>query len=132
MEEKEIYRSRAVMPKSDRRIFFELMGVVLFCFAVFHMAILIPYGWFIQIAALLVSAIWINKILRQGTFIKIYILYEDRLIVLTKYGLIEKETANYPLSRAKFTNTTVEFDGKSYPFYPDEKLKKLLNKKHLT
>lgn len=132
MEEKEIYRGRALMPKSDRRIFFELMGVVLFCFAVFYIANLLPYGWFIQIGTLLVSAIWINKILRQGTFIKTYVLYKDRLIVLTRYGLIEKETACYPLSEAKFSKQTVEYQGKAYPFYPDEELKKLLKQKHLS
>lgn len=131
-EKKERYRCRAIMPKSDRRIFFELMGVVLMCFILFHIGNAFPYGWFLQIAALLVSAILINKILRQGTFIKTYVLYEDALVVLTRYGLIEKETARYPLAEAKFSKQSVEYQGKTYPFYADDKLKKLLKENHLS
>lgn len=127
-EEKEIYRCRAVMPKSDKRIFMELMGVVLLCFITFHIGRVVPYGWFLQISILLVSAVLINKILRQGTFIKTYVLYENRLSVLTKYGLIEKETASYPLAESGFTKTTIEYGGKTYPFYPDEKLIKHIKK----
>ena len=132
MNEKEVYRCRAIMPKSDRRIFFELMGVVLMCFVLFHIGNALPCGWFLQIATLLASAILINKILRQGTFIKTYVLYEDSLIVLTRYGLIEKETARYPLAEAKFSEQTIEYQGKTYPFYPDDKLKKLLKENHLS
>ena len=131
-ERKEIYRCRAVMPKSDKRIFFELMGVVLLCFVLFHIGNLLPFGWFLQIATLLVSAILINKILRQGTFIKTYVLYEESLSVLTRYGLIEKETASYPLAQARFSKQTVEYQGKTYPFYPDDTLKKLLKENHLS
>ena len=131
-EKKEIYRCRAVMPKSDKRIFFELMGVVLLCFVLFHIANLLPFGWFLQISTLFLSAILINKILRQGTFIKTYVLYEDCLSVLTRYGLIEKETASYPLTEAKFSKLSVEYQGKTYPFYPDDKLKKLLKENHLS
>ena len=132
MNGKEIYRCRAIMPKSDRRIFFELMGVVLMCFVLFHIGNALPYGWFLQIGTLLLSAILINKTLRQGTFIKTYVLYEDTLVVLTRYGLIEKETARYPLSEARFSKQAVEYQGKTYPFYPDDKLKKLLKKNHLS
>ena len=127
-EEKEIYRCRAVMPKSDKQIFWELMGVILLCFIVFHIGRVVPYGWFLQIGVLVVSAVLINKILRQGTFIKTYVLYEERLCVLTKYGLIEKETESFPLSEAVFTKTSVKYDGKTYPFYPDEKLIKHIKK----
>ena len=127
-ERKEIYRCRAVMPKSDKRIFFELMGVVLLCFVLFHVANLLPFGWFLQIETLLASAILINRILRQGTFIKTYILYEDSLSVVTRYGLIEMETARYPLSGTVFTDSSLTFDGKTVPFFPDEKLKSLILK----
>ena len=124
MEEKEIYRCRGVMPKSDTRTFLELIGVVFLCFIIFHIGRVLPYGWFLQIGVLIASAVLINKILRQGIFVKTYVLYENRLSVLTRYGLIEKETESFPLPFSNFTKTTIIYEGKTYPFYPDENLLK--------
>jgi len=74
------------------------------------------------------SAIYIYKVIHQGTLVHTYILYEDTLVVLTRYGFVEMETARYDLGKTTFTETTVTSDGQTKPFYPDEELKKLLLK----
>ena len=81
-----------------------------------------------EIGAIALSAIYINKVLKQGTFVATYVLYEDTLVVLTRYGLIEKETEWYNLDEAVFTENSVTVNGKTRPFYPDEELKKILLK----
>ena len=72
-------------------------------------------------------AIYINKLLKQGTFSLTYILYEDSLTVLTRYGFIETVTASFPLSECVFSERSITYNGKNFAFYPDENLKKLLN-----
>ena len=88
----------------------------------------LPFAWVFEIGAIVLSTFYINKVLKQGTFIATYILYKDSLAVLTRYGFIETETARYILSESTFTENSVTTGGKTYPLYPDEKLKKLLLK----
>ena len=64
--------------------------------------------------------------LKQGTFAQTYVLYEDTLVIITRYGFIEKATGEFPLDKAVFTATYIEYEGRRETFYPDEKLKKLL------
>ncbi len=128
MEQKEIYRGRAVAVKDDKQTFKALLKAIIFCFVVFAVSKYLPAAWAFEIGAIVLSAIYINKVLKQGTFIATYILYEDSLAVVTRYGFIEKETARYILSESTFTENSVTTEGKTYPFYPDEKLKKLLLK----
>jgi len=127
-EKKEIYRGKAVAAKDERQTVKELLKAAVFCLVVFTVSRYLPFGWFFEIGAIVLSAIYINNILKQGTFIATYILYEDSLVTLTRYGLIELETARYDLSEAVFTETTVTSGGKTRPFYPDEKLKSLILK----
>ncbi len=124
---KELYRGRAVALKDDKQTIKAILKAVIFCAVVFAVAKYLPFTWFFQIGAIILSAIYINKIMKQGTFIATYILYEDTLVVMTRYGLIEKESARYDLEKAQFTENSVTYNGKTYPFYPDEALKKLLN-----
>ena len=128
MEKKEIYRGKAVAVKDERQTLKALLKAILFCFVVFAVSKHLPAAWFFEIGALFMSALYINKVMKQGTFIATYILYEDTLVVLTKYGLIEMETARYDLAKTVFTETTVTSEGKTKPFYPDEKLKSLILK----
>ena len=127
-EKKEIYRGKAVAAKNERQTIKALLKAAVFCLVVFTVSRYLPFGWAFEIGAIVLSAIYINNILKQGTFVATYILYEDSLVTLTRYGLIELETARYDLSEAVFTETTVTSGGKTRPFYPDEKLKSLILK----
>ena len=127
-EKKEIYRGRAVVIKDEKQTIKALIKAAVFCLLIFALSVYVPFGWVLEIAALVLSALYINRILKQGTFVSTYILYEDTLVVLTRYGLIELETARYDLNEAVFTETSVTSGGKTRPFHPDEKLKSLLLK----
>lgn len=127
-EKKEIYRGRAVAEKNEKQTIKALLKAAIFCFVVFAVSKYLPFAWFFEIGAIVLSALYINKIMKQGTFISTYVLYEDYLVVLTRYGLIELETARYDLKEASFTECSVTIGGKTKPFSPDEQLKKLLLK----
>ena len=79
------------------------------------------------IAAIAVSSMLVNKVLKEGTFTVTYVLYEDRLEIYTRYGLIEKQTDEVFLAQAQFSDKTIVSGGRIIHFYPDKKLKKLLN-----
>ena len=128
-EKKEIYRGKAVAVKDDRQTLKALLKALIFCVVVFAAAKYLPFSWAFEIGAIIASAIYINKVLKQGTFIATYVLYEDSLVVLTRYGLIEMETARYNLSEAVITEKTISQDGITKPFYPDDELKKILKAK---
>jgi hypothetical protein len=106
-----------------------LMAGVLFCAGVFIVSRALPFAWFFEVSALVITSLFINKVLKKGTFATIYVLYEDRLVILTRYGLIEKETGVFPLSASRFYDSFIEYEGNNFPFYPDETLKNLLNSK---
>lgn len=127
-EQKEIYRGRAVAVKNEKQTLKALLKAVIFCFVIFAVSKYLPFSWLFELGAIAASAIYINKVMKQGTFIATYILYEDTLVVLTRYGLIEKESARYNLNETTFTQATITSGGKTKPFYPDEQLKKLLLK----
>jgi len=126
-KEKELYRGEGVMPKSPQQTFFALLCVAALCIGVLSAAPFLPFSWLFEIGIIAVSAVMINSILKKGPFSVTYVLYENSLEVMTRYGLIEKVTATYILKETVFTETTVTANGKTLPFYPDENLKKLLN-----
>lgn len=123
---KELYRGKAVVKKDEKQTIKALLKAAVFCLVIFAVSKYLPFAWVFEIGAIIASAVYINKILKQGTFVATYILYEDTLVVMTRYGLIEKESARYDLKNAHFTENTVIYNGKTYPFYPDDELKKLL------
>ncbi len=127
-QKKEIYRGKAIAVKDDKQTIKALFKAIIFCVVVFAVVKYLPFSWVFEIGAIVASAIYINKVLKQGTFIATYILYEDSLAVVTRYGFIEVETARYILSESTFTENSVTTGGKTYPLYPDEELKKLLLK----
>lgn len=125
-DKKEIYRGKAVTQKDEKQTIKALLKAAIFCLVIFAVSKYLPFSWVFEIGAIIASAIYINKIMKQGTFIATYILYEDKLVVLTRYGLIEMVTAQYELAKATFTESTITYEGKTHPFYPDEELKRLL------
>ena len=126
---KEVYRVRAASQISPIKTMFFIVAAVVFCSVVFAAAPYLPLAWFFQLSAIVIASVFVNKVLKKGTFATIYVLYEDRLVILTRYGLIEKETGEFPFSTSRFCETFIEHNGKKTPFYPDEILKKLLNLK---
>lgn len=124
---KEIYRAHAVVKKDKKQTAVIIAAALILSMILFNAASRLPFAGFIDLAILAVLAIFINKILKQGTFVTTYILYEDILIELTRYGFIEKETARFKLGECTFGKDCIISEGRTYPFYPDEKLKKLLN-----
>ena len=127
-EKKEIYRGKAVAVKDEKQTFKALLKALLFCFIVFAVSPYLPFAWALCLGAIIGSSVYINKVMHEGTFVATYVLYEDELVVLTRYGFIEKETARYNLSKAVITEKTISQDGITKPFYPDNKLKKLILK----
>lgn len=128
-EKNEIYRGKAVAVKNDRETLKALLKAFIFCALIFSLETILPFAWVFEIGAIALSAVYIYRVLTQGTLIATYILYEDTLVVLTRYGFVEMETARYDLSKTIFTENTVTTDGRTKPFFPDEELKTLLNLK---
>ena len=127
MNNKELYRGRAVVAKDEKQTIKALLKAAVFCLVIFAVSKYLPFSWAFEIGAIIASAVYINKIMKQGTFVATYILYEDTLVVVTRYGFIEKESARYDLETAQFTESSVKYNGKTHPFYPDEELKNILN-----
>ena len=127
-EKKELYRGRAVAVKNEKQTLKALLKAFIFCVVIFSLERVIPFAWIFEIGAIIASSVYIYKVLTQGTLIGTYILYEDTLVVLTRYGFVEMETARYDLAKTTFTENTITTDGRTKPFYPDEKLKKLILK----
>jgi hypothetical protein len=95
----------------------------------FITSLYIPFGWLLEILTIVIASVWINRTLKEGAFSKTYVLYPDKLTVITRYGLIEMVTSEYPLSDTLFTENCVIYLEKKESFYPDEKLKTLLKNK---
>lgn len=126
-QKKELYRTEVKRSKSAGKTLLFLFITALCIMAVFAVSRFLPASWIFEIGAIAVGAVYINKLLKEGTFKKTYVLYEDSLSVITKYGLIEKETASYDLNTAVFSSDSVTSNGKTEPFFPDDELKRLLN-----
>ena len=126
-QKKELYRTEVKERKSAGKTLLLLFITALCIMAVFAVPRFLPASWFFEIGAIAAGTVYINKLLNEGTFKKTYVLYEDSLSVITKYGLIEKESACYDLKTAVFTSESVTLNGKTEPFFPDDELKRLLN-----
>lgn len=124
---KEIYKFTPPPQKNSRTTAIFIVIMVAICAILLKLASFLSAAWFFQILIIVLCAMTINKILKQGVFTLTYILYEDSLKFYTRYGLIEKETMSFPLCDTTFLESTIIYKGKAYPFFPDEKLKSLLN-----
>lgn len=128
MTDKEyLYKGEALLPKSPVATFFSLAGILVPCGVVFALERYLPAAWFFELATIVFAAVLSNKVLKKGTFSKTYILYEDTLVEITRYGLIEKVTGQFELKKSVVSDSEIIYNGKKFLFYPDETLKKLLN-----
>lgn len=125
----EIYRGAALMPKNSRATFLSLLCVALFCAAMFIISAFIPLSWLLELFSIAVAAVAINKILKEGAFTQTYILTEEKLTAVTRYGLIELVTGEFPLKESVFEENFIIYENRRFPFYPDAKLKELLKTK---
>ncbi len=124
----EIYRGKAEMNGSPRATFFAILLLAAVCVPLFNLASAIPYGVFLKIAIFVIAAALLNRILKRGTFSVTYVLTDDGMLVyITKYGLLEWESAWIEVSEAEFSENEIRYRNRKYDFYPDEKLKKLID-----
>lgn len=123
----ELYRGEALLPAKKTQTFAGIFLIALFCASVFFLASHIPYGWIAEIAAIIISAFLINAVLKQGTFTVTYVLMSDKLLIFTRYGLIEMQTYSIKLEEATFSEQYIYTNNNKIRFYPDKKLKSLLN-----
>ena len=128
-EEKILYKGAAIVQKSPKETILSLLGIGAMWAGIVLFSNFLPFQWAFSLAAIIISAILINRLLNKGTFTKTYILYEDKLVVMTKYGLIEKESSIHPLATSEFTEKLIITDGVKCPFSPDEELIKILKEK---
>ena len=127
MEQKEIYSGKALLKRTPKSTAFALCIVAAFCAAVFYISVFLPASWIFELGAIIISAIWVNKILKEGTFSLTYILYENSLVLRRRYGFIEIDTDKFPLEESIITEKSITYNGKTTDFFPDEQLKMLLN-----
>ncbi len=122
-----IYRGEAKLPGTPRAAFVSMLVLVVICVILFNLISPIPYSVFFKIAVLIFAAVGINYILKKGTFSVTYAVTEDGMLVfITKYGLIERETAWIKIDEAEFFPGKIVFEKRKYEFYPDEELSRLL------
>ncbi len=122
-----IYRGEAKLPGTPKAAFVSMLVLAAICVALFNLVSAIPYSVFFKVAILIFTAVGINYILKKGTFGVTYAVTEDGMLVfLTKYGLIQRETAWIKIDEAEFFPGKLVFEKRKYEFYPDEELSKLL------
>lgn len=127
MSKNELYRGQALLPRTPHKTVAALLLTAAACAAVFFVAELLPASWLFELCAIAAAAVHVNKILREGTFTVTYVLTEGILKVYTRYGLIEKLTDVIYLDEAAVAADRITVNGRIIRFYPDKKLKKLLN-----
>lgn len=126
---KEVYRGAAKLPGRPKAAFFSILALVFICVILFNLVASIPYSAFIKIGILILAAVGINYILKQGTFSVTYVLTEDSILVyITKYGLLEWESAWIDLADAEIKGNKIIYKKRKYDFYPDDKLRELVKK----
>lgn len=130
-EKTEVYRGAAKLPGTPRAAFVCLLALIAVCVLLFNLVSPLPYSAFFKVAVLVLTAVGINYILKQGTFTVTYVLTDDGwLVYVTKYGALEWESAHIEISKAKISGNKLICNKRHYDFYPDNELKELIaNKK---
>lgn len=126
--DKPLYTQKAPQKSNagGRVLAFALLFVV-FCVLLF-VSNYVAYSGIVTLGVIVLFALCTYRLMKNTVFDITYVLYEDRLVFSRRYGKIEMETEAFPLDEAEFTDTAITYEKKSYPFYPDENLKKLLLK----
>ncbi len=126
MTEKPVYTQKAP-EKSGLRgrtaLFFAVIVVFIALLVVVNM---LPYSGILTLVLFAVVAWFMHKLLNGTVFDITYALYEDRLVFIRRYGRLEWECEVFPFEEAKFHAGKIEHRGKTYEFYPDDKLKEFL------
>lgn len=126
MNEKAKYTQKAPVKsnaKSRTAIFVLLMvGII----ALLVVANLLPYSGITTLAIFALGAVMIHKFLSDSVFDITYALFDDKLVFIRKYGRMEWECEVFPFGEAKFYRDKIEHRGKTYDFYPDDKLMEYL------
>ncbi len=106
-----------------------MVAFVLLAVALIALLVVVSFLSYSGILTLLVFALGaylIHKLMNRTVFDITYALFDDRLVFLRKYGRLEWECEVFPFDEAKFYQDKIEHRGKSYKFYPDDKLKEFL------
>ena len=129
-EKTEVYRGQAKLPGTPKAAFFAILALAAACVILFNLTSMLPYGVFLKIAVLVLTALGVNYILKKGTFSVTYVLTDDNMLIyVTKYGLLSWESAWIRLSEAKFEKNRIIFENRKYDFFPDEELKSILKQR---
>lgn len=126
MNEKVIYSQKApVKSNAAARVFLFAVLLVFFCLLLFVAANL-PYSGIITLGVIFLFALCTYKLMKTTVFDITYVLCEDKLIFNRRYGKIEMETEVFPLNESEFKENAIIYCGKTYAFYPDDKMKEHL------
>lgn len=126
MTEKPVYTQKAPEKSNVRgrtALFFAVLIVFIALLVVVNM---LPYSGILTLVLFAAVACFIHKLLNGTVFDITYALYEDKLVFIRKYGKMEWECEVFPFEEAKFYADKIEHRGKTYEFYPDDKLKEFL------
>ncbi|MBR5535488.1 MAG: hypothetical protein IKU60_02435 [Clostridia bacterium] len=126
MTEKAEYKQKAPEKGNakSRSLAFVLLTAVFIVLLV--IANLLPYSGILTLVVFVLGAISIHRLLSNTVFDVTYALFDDKLIFIRRYGRIEWECEVFPFDEAKFYKDKIEHRGKTYEFYPDEKLMEFL------
>lgn len=126
MNEKVIYSQKApVKSNAAARVLLFTALLALFCLLLFAAANL-PYSGIITLSVIFLFALCTYNLMKTTVFDITYVLCEDKLVFNRRYGKIEMETETFPLNETEFEENAIIYCGKTYAFYPDEKMKEHL------
>ncbi|MBQ8541395.1 MAG: hypothetical protein IJ435_07985 [Clostridia bacterium] len=126
MTEKARYTQKAPI-KGNAKL--SMTAFVLLALAIMVLLVVVnflPYSGILTLCVFALGAYFIHRLLNRTIFDVTYALFDDKLIFLRKYGIVEWECEVFPFDEAKFYADKIEHRGKSYEFHPDEKLKEFL------
>lgn len=126
MNEKPVYTQKAPFSGNvkGRTVAFILLASVIILLLIF--VNFLPYSGVLTLIVFMLGAYFIHKLLNKTVFDIKYVLYDDKLVFLRKYGRLEWEGEVFPFDEATFHEGFIEHRGRRYSFYPDSELKELL------
>lgn len=129
-EKTEVYRCEARLPSAPRTAFFLILTMAAACAVLLNLAGRAPYGVFLELAVLALTAVGVYAVLKKSVFTVAYVLTSDNMLIyITKYGFLSRETAHIDLNRAVRQGNGIIFENRRYDFYPDKRMEELLSSK---
>ncbi len=123
MPEKKIYSQKAPPEATIKETVIAAAGLTVLCAVLMTVLSNLPYAGITTLLTLFLFAAGIYAVLKENVFEITYVLYEDRLVYLRRYGALEKETEVFPIGEAEFYKDKIVYRKKTYPFHPDERMK---------